>query len=221
MDQKKNGDEVGVDCGGSCQLFCKEQTAPPYILWSRAFHVTSSNYNLLAYVENQNQNGAVYKADYEFRVYDVDGNFIGRRGGQTFIPPNQRFAIFEPRFDAGTAIPKNVTFSFTSELYWVKKDPFTQRLPIRVEKVVLSGDSSSPVLNARIINESIYDLPEFDVITILYDANANAIAVSKTHLDSLKSNQASPLYFTWPLPFSETPIVKDVLPQINPFLLKY
>lgn len=218
-DGKMNGTEVGVDCGGVCQKFCPYQMSDPIVLWSRAFPVNGTTYNLLSYVENQNKNGGVPIAKYEFRIYDENNKLIGRREGQTFIPPNGRIAVFESRFDAGQSIPKNVTFEFTGDMVWVRKEPKLQLLPIKVDRIVLGEDSTSPMLSARITNDSIFDIPAFDVITVLYDSMHNAIAVSKTHLDELKSNGREPLLFTWPLPFSDTPVTKDVLPQINPFYL--
>ena len=221
MDNKQNGDEQGIDCGGSCQRYCSFQVSAPVVLWSRAFHVVGGDYNLLAYVENSNKSGAVENATYEFRVYDTNGQLIGVRDGESFVPPNQRFPIFESRFDSGTATPANTTFAFTGNLIWMKKAPTIQTLPINVTKVTLGSDSTSPSLTAQISNNSIYDLPQFDVIAILYDKDSNAINVSKTHLAGLVSNASAPLSFTWPLAFSATPIKEDVLPQINPFLTNF
>ncbi len=221
MDGKQNGDELAVDCGGACSRLCMSQVSEPIILWSRAFPVTGSDYNLFAYVENQNKNGAVYNIPYEFRVYDTDNKLIGRRQGSTFIPANQRFGVFEARFDAGTSIPKSVTFSFTGPFVWYKKAPTIQTLPIRIDKITFGSDPASPTLTAQISNDSIYDLPEFDVMTVLYDSSHNAINVSKTHKDGLKSNETAPILFTWPNAFSDTVITKDILPQINPFLTSF
>lgn len=221
MDGKQNGTEKGVDCGGSCQLYCPFEVSKPIVLWSRAFHVAGTSYNLLAYIENQNKSGAVYQAPYEFRIYDTNNKLIGRREGTTFIPPNQRYAIFESRFDAGTATPRSTTFSFVGDLVWVKKEPVLTTLPLKVDRILIGDDTTSPSLSARLVNESVYNLPEFDVITILYDEMKNAIAVSKTHTSGIESNTSIQITFTWPLPFSATPITKDVLPQINPFTIAF
>lgn len=220
-DGKQNGQETGVDCGGGCNLYCKDEVSKPLVLWSRAFPVTGSVYNLLAYVENQNKAASVPDVNYEFRVYDEGGKLIGRREGHTFIPPNQHFAVFEARFDAGTSIPKNTTFEFVGNMNWLKKDPVVQRLPIKIDRVTIGDNTDTPTLTARINNESIYDLPEFDVITILYDENKNAIAVSKTHKDYLKAGTTLPLLFTWPKAFSSVPVVKEIIHQVNPFMVKF
>lgn len=217
FDGKKNGEETGLDCGGICQKMCPEDVSDPVVLWNRIFHVSYDSYNLLAYIENQNKNSAVVEVPYEFRVYDVDNKLIGRREGSTYIPPNQRFAIFEARFNAGEAIPKSVTFNFTGSFIWWKKNPTIQTLPIKVDRITTGDDLNSPTLNARVTNDSIYDLPEFEVITILYDKEGNAVNASKTYKKGLKSNNSLNLFFTWPNPFSGVPVVKDVLLQVNPF----
>jgi len=200
---------------------CKADVSDPVVLWSRIFPVTGGAYNLLAYVENQNKNSAIASVPYEFRVYDTNNNLIGRRDGSTYIPANQRFAIFEARFDAGKATPKSVAFDFTGPFVWLKKDPTIQTLPIRIDRITLGEDINSPTLQARVVNDSIYNLPEFDVITILYNADHNVISVSKTHKAGLESNNTAEVYFTWPSAFTETPIIKDVLLEVNPFLTPF
>lgn len=220
-DGKQNGGETGVDCGGVCQRVCSSVVAEPIILWQRAFPVSNSTYNLVATIENQNKTAAVAIASYEFRIYDTNNLLIGRREGTTFIPPNQQFVVFEPRFDAGKSEIRSVLFDFTSPLVWVKKNPTIQTLPIHVDNVIYGTDKSNPTLTARLNNESVYDLPAFDVITILYNVDHIAINASKTHKDGLTSNSTTPLLFTWPNPFSEDPVTQDILPQINPFTVSF
>jgi hypothetical protein len=221
LDNKQNGTETGIDCGGTCSLMCKEDVSDPVILWSRAFPVVGNNYNLVSFVENRNKNSAVITAKYEFRIYDTNNKLLGRREGTTFIPPNQQFAIFESRFDSGQSQIKSVSFEFLSPLVWVKKSPTLQTLPIRVNNIVFNNNKDTPNLSALISNDSIYDLPEFDVIAILYDAEHNAINASKTHKDKLLSGNNLPVVFTWPEPLSAIPTTKDIMVLINPFSVPF
>ncbi len=220
-DGKKNGKETGVDCGGVCQRVCKADASEPSILWYRAFSVTGSVYNLVASIQNRNPAAGITSISYEFKIYDINNILIGRREGTTYIPPNQEFIIFEPRFDAGAHIVKSVQFSFTSPFIWVKKSPTLQRLPIKVINKILGDDKNSPVLSADLTNESIYDLPEFDVMAILYDKEGTVINASKTHKEGLLSNDTSLLLFTWPNRLSDDPVTEDVLVQINPFTVPF
>lgn len=216
-DGKKNGTEEGIDCGGGCMLVCSNRASDPVILWSRAFRVVSNSYNLVAFIQNQNKSSGVSNISYEFRIYDINNRLIGRRQGSTFIPPNKQFAVFESRFDPGQAQIKSVSFEFTEPFVWVKKESTIDNLPIFVDNIVLSDDIKNPSLSARIKNESVYDLPSFDVISILYDENHNAINASKTIKNGIKSNNSLSVFFTWPEPFTGKPVLEDILISINPF----
>ena len=217
FDGKQNGGETGVDCGGACQKICNADTSEPIILWQRAFPVTGNIYNLVAFAENRNKEAAVMQVSYEFRIYSTDNILIGRREGKTFIPPNQQFAVFESRFDSGESEIRSVDFSFTSPFVWIKKKPIIQTIPVTIDDIILKTEKGNSSLTAIINNDSIYDLPAFDVIAILYGNDNNAINASKTHKESLVSNDSSLLLFTWPQPLSDDPVTKDVIIQINPF----
>jgi hypothetical protein len=220
-DGKQNAAETGVDCGGTCSRMCDAEVSEPVVLWSRAFPVVNSNYNLVAYIENRNKNSAIFSAKYEFRIYDTNNKLLGRREGQTFIPPNQEFAIFESRFDAGQSQIKSVSFEFLPPFNWVKKEPTLQKLPIRVSNIILDNNQNTPTLSAVINNDSIYDLPGFDVIAILYDADHNAINASKTQKDKLLNNNSVPVFFTWPEALTALPVTKDIMILINPFSVSF
>lgn len=221
FDGKQNGTEAGVDCGGSCSLMCKQSVSDPFIVWSRAFKIVGNNYNLVAYVENQNKNSAIEKINYEFRVYDSSNRIIGRRQGSTFIPPNKQFAIFEPRFEAGEAVVKSVSFEFSEPFVWTRMEPKIDTLPIYVDNIDMDKNAEIPSLTARVKNESIYNLPKFDVFAILYDKDHNAINVSKTVKNGLNSGENTPVFFTWPESLTSEPVVKDVIVLINPFTFSF
>ncbi len=221
MDGVKNGAETGIDCGGTCSRRCLAQISDPIIFWSRAFHVVGSTYNLVAFIGNQNMDSAVKEATYEFKIYDVNNKMIGRKSGSTFIPPNKQFAVFDSRFDAGESQVKSVTFEFTGNLDWVKKQPTLDSLPIFIDNIAMGSDNLNPSLSARVKNESIQDLPKFETIAILYDIDNNAINASKTFRDALRSGESISVNFTWPEPLTAMPVKKDVLFSINPFSVSF
>ena len=220
-DGKQNGGETGVDCGGLCQRLCNASVSEPVVMWSRAFPVTGSMYNLVAFVKNQNKSAGIANIKYEFRIYDTNNLLIGRREGSTFIPPNQDFAVFESRFDSGQSQIRSVTFDFLPPFVWLKKEPTLALLPISIDSVMYGDNLAKPTLTARIMNDSIYNLPEFDVISILYDVNRIAINASKTHRSVLESNSTAPLLFTWPEAFPEIPVTQDIFISINPFTVSF
>ena len=221
FDGKQNGNEEGVDCGGSCDLICQGQAIEPVIIWSRAFSVIGNNHNLIAFIENRNKDKAVYKVNYEFRVYNKDNRLIGRREGSTFIPPNQRFAIVEPRFNSGLEEIKSVIFNFSEPIVWYKKEPTLQMMPFKTKDIYFEGDINGANLSVKVLNDSIYPLPPFDVIAILYDKDGNAINGSISRREELRGGAEINVVFTWPEKLSATPLTHDVFLSINPFEVSY
>ena len=122
FDGKMNGAESGIDCGGGCAKVCTSEALQLVTLWARAFKVTDGKYNLMAYVENQNRESGIPLMSYEFKVYDEDNIFIGRKSGTTFVTSNDRTAVFEAGIDTGNRIPGRVSFEWTSAPTWIKID---------------------------------------------------------------------------------------------------
>lgn len=218
MDRKQNGTETGVDCGGSCVRACNQEVNSISTLWARTFQVLPERYNAIAYLENKNENLAVYKIKYRFRFGDKDNLYIGKREGETYIPPSGKFAIFEPAIDVGKSIPVYTTLEFTEVPTWVKVDPVkVTKLKIYSSDIKLENESTSPKLSATLRNDSLTEIKDIDVVAILYNTKGNAISVSSTYLDRLKGEESAPVNFTWPEPLKETVVTKEILPLFNIF----
>src|SRR5574343_394328 len=68
FDSKQNGDEAGVDCGGSCRLLCSFDAISPNVLWTRSFRVAPGVYSAVAYVENHNITSSAVAVPYVFKL---------------------------------------------------------------------------------------------------------------------------------------------------------
>ena len=220
-DSKQNGDETGVDCGGSCAKACLSQVDEISILWARAFKVVPGRYNAVAYLENHNKNTAVNKINYRFRFADKNNVYIGKREGSTYIPPSGKFAVFEPGIDIGNSIPIYTTFEFTQTPEWTTIPPEKiNQLQVLVSNINLMNEETSPVLSATIKNNSFFVIKEVDIIAILYDANRNAVSASRTYLNELVAGENREVNFTWPEPLPDKVIAKEIIPLYNIFLVQ-
>ncbi len=213
FDQKQDGNETGIDCGGSCQLACADQVDKVAVLWARAFEVVPGRYNAVAYLENKNNGAAVEKITYRFRFGDKDNVYIGKREGTTFIPPAGRFAGFEPAIDVGNSVPMYTTFEFTEDPVWIQIPPQkAAELQTSVSNISLSGEDTAPRLSASLMNNSLLAIPNINVIAILYGADGNAVSASKTYIGRLDAGQSAAINFTWPEPFTQKVVAKEILP---------
>jgi len=200
FDGFKNGDEKGVDCGGSCRLLCSIEISKPISRWDpRVFRVSLGVYNAIAYLENPNVTGKVNVAPYVFRFYDKDNILITERSGKTFIPTGSVFGVFEGRIETRDRIPVRATFEFTSDLIWERDT--TPRPNISVVNKALVNEESSPRVEATVKNNSLSRVNNLELVVIIFDGSGNAIAVSRTFVDSIERGETKPVVFTWPIPF--------------------
>jgi Mg-chelatase subunit ChlD len=197
-DGKKNGDEIGVDCGGSCTIVCPTQTIDPIVRWARTLRVAKGAYNSVALIENPNISSAVAGISYIFRIYDEDGILIAERKGVTFIPPNSVFAVFEGGISTGEKIPTRTTFEFTGPLVWTKQ---TAQNVLSTSQKTLNNEDSSPRLDATITNTSFTSVDNSEAVAIVSSGDGNAIGVSRTFIDHLDAQAQKNVVFTWPEPF--------------------
>ncbi len=198
-DGKKNGDETGVDCGGSCTNLCSGDTIMPIIYWSKAFNISGNVYNIAAYVENPNLNSSNPKATYEFKIFDDKNILLGSRKGETFIPQNKKFIVFEPGFVITNKKPKYVEFDFTSFSPWQKNT--AKEADLNVKYSPLSGTSTAPRIDGTISNASQKSVDSLELVALVQDSQENAVAVSRTFVDNLAKGTSQDFVFTWPKPF--------------------
>ena len=220
-DGAQNGTETGIDCGGSCARACNFEVDRLSVVWARSFRVTDGRYNAVAYVENQNINTAIYRIKYRFRFADKDNLYIGMREGETFVPPSSKFAIFERAIGVGDTVPVYSTYEFTETPVWVKvPKQEIEKMKVSISDIRLEDETTTPRLTADMKNGSLYNIPEVNVVALLYDKEGNAISVSRTFVDLLRGEQTVSLSFTWPEPFQSPVVLKEIIPMYNIFLAK-
>lgn len=219
-DGRQNGTETGIDCGGSCARACIAEVDDLDVLWARSFRVIPGRYNAVAYVANHNKNSAVQKINYRFRFGDKNNVYIGKREGSTFVPPGGNFAIFEAAIDIGNSVPVYTTFEFSETPVWFKVPmALLDQLKVLVSNIEIS-ETDKPRLSATIKNDSLFTIPNLNVVAILYSADGNAVSSSKTSVSSLAPLATATLNFTWLEPFSAPIVAKEIIPIYDVFSVK-
>ncbi len=220
FDTKKNGDETGVDCGGSCALFCTEEAKNISVKWARAFKVVDGRYNVAAYIENQNTDAVVKEIGYIFKVYDNENRFIVERVGKTYISASGAMVVFEPGLiTGGNREPAFVRFEFIGEPVWYREPLFAKDVSLVVtEDPEFIDQTTVPKLTATIVNKSFQKPKDVDVYAVLYDENENALAVSKTVLSEIERNSSTQANFSWFLPIEGIVVRKEIITNFDPFI---
>lgn len=220
-DGKQNGMEIGIDCGGGCELVCKSDVRPLNVLWSRSFPVSKEIYNAVAYVENPNPDSGVQTLNYEFRLYDENNVFITLRQGKTFLGPNGSYVVLESGVNVGSRIPKRTSFSIIdNQISWraVDKEMLSKAI-LRTSGETIDESSGTLRVEAELINDSLYELNNVIVTAFVFDKEDTVIAVSKTSRDMVSSGSSSHIIFTWSQSFSGKAVRVVLMPIVNPFTL--
>lgn len=208
-DGLKNGDETGIDCGGSCQNLCTSDALTPVVLWSKIFNISGDVYSAVAYIENPNLNSKNSKATYKFRIFDANNTLITIKEGETSIPKGKKFAVFESGIVLKGLKPKSVDFEFTSFSPWVKDIEKEPTLSLKYSPIISA--STTPTVTGSISNLSLQNIGEVELVVLLLDSNENVIAASRTFIDNLLKNTSQDFFFTWQKPFDRNPSVITVI----------
>ncbi|MDD5152863.1 MAG: VWA domain-containing protein [Candidatus Pacebacteria bacterium] len=202
-DNKQNGSETGVDCGGGCATFCASQVKEPEVVWAKAFPLTPGRYSVAAYVENSNSGAGIKNARYTVRVSDASGKvLLNRDGVRDEIAPSSVFLLFEGNFDFATK-PNKV------EVEWNKDDINRWEKASKAESVLatknetLSNPDTKPRFDATLLNTDLVDdVGRVLLGAVIYDSTRNPIAVSSTYVDSAPRGSEQNIFFTWPSRFT-------------------
>jgi hypothetical protein len=208
FDGVKNGDEQGIDCGGSCQKLCASAFIPVTVAWTRFEQVIPGEYNVGAYLINPNTDGGAKGVPYHFVLYDQSGVPVSDTKGTVTIPPHRNTLAFQAAVSTAESVPVRAFFEFTAPPDWIKENDTLAPLQI-ADKNLTTGVGTS--LAVTLHNSAVVPLDHLDVYAVLYDKDGNTLDFSKTIVDRVPAQGDSIAPFTWPAVHSNV-ISIEVLP---------
>jgi len=206
----RNGNEEGVDCGGSCIRLCQNYFAPAIVSWTRFEQVAPGLYNVAAYIKNPNTEGEALKVPYAMSIYDNTGLLISSFRSTVNIPPHRDVLAFRPSISLGKSIPAKISFEFLAPPDWNKKTD--QLKALKIENKDYREEANSSTLLVTLKNSSAHELPRMSVYAVLKDGGGNAIGFSKTIIDGIGPYAETIAPFTWPVSRNGRVISIEVLP---------
>lgn len=216
-DGKQNGDETGVDCGGSCQMYCPKTVALPRVDYAAVFPVEEDVYNVVAALTSTEPSAAARSAKYKIYLYDEAGKVVKEIEGTTFIPTASQFAVFEAGVRTGTARAVRARFSWGDEpITFEKVNVNLAKFPLDISLWKRETVLDTERLNVQVSNSALSPIPESDYIVVVYDESDEPIAASKTR-ETLPARSTVTLFFSWPYEFPKEPKRYELIRRINPF----
>jgi len=202
FDLKQNGDETGIDCGGGCVRVCSADVLPPRVVWAKSFEVTEGQYNVVAYVENQNQTVATPELPYTFELLN-NGIVVSSKSGTTVLPPNSVYPVFEGRVFTDDRQPVTDTRLIidTAEI-WLPAS--AGRDQFRSSDINLSGADVRPRLDVELENTELVAAEDIEVVATIFNDAGEPVTASQTFVERIPARSTQDIVFTWPNTIAKT-----------------
>ncbi len=205
FDNRKNQDEVGIDCGGPC-ISCDIKMAKSLeIVWVKAFQVTNKKISVAAKIRNPNLNVGAKNFDYKFDIYGPFGVKLQTISDSSFIYPGEVKYIVGAGIDLPSAEEISGAEFGDSNWQWVDKDKFIKpELIVRdLTATFLKSKEKFLEIAGIVRNDSSYNLDKVGVNVIIYEKKSGIpLAASKTEVKNLLSLQEAPFKFIFPESFA-------------------
>ncbi|MBU0750034.1 hypothetical protein KKH15_00785 [Patescibacteria group bacterium] len=208
MDGKQNQDESGIDCGGGCARICAVEASAPNVRFARTLSQLGRT-DVIAYVDNRNQNAYAKDAQYTVEVYDENRTLIGKQTGVVDLAPSVTTPLFISGIPTGarTAVQAFVSFE-AGDVEWYQYDGKVQMPTVREAKL---QDGVLPRIIAVLENQTPRPFLNTEAVVTVFDSFNNAIAASKTVVRTVPASGTAEAIFTWPAPFASPAVRVEVL----------
>lgn len=215
FDNKQNGYESGIDCGGTCSLRCSDEIIPLSIIWSRALQTGTTTYDFVTMISNKNIDNTSRVLGYSFTAYDETGNQLIVVNGTTTTPVDTDFPIIKQNITLPQKPKEIVVKLFDTPHFTVAEKPTSPTIR-SINTRYESGDI--PRVYTTIINTKRITISNLPVRVVLYDINDNAIASGETIINFLDKEGSQDITFTWNNPLSQSPSKIRIYPIFDAFL---
>lgn len=211
FDGKQNQNEIGVDCGGECNLRCNFEVQSMQTLWTRPFPITSDYWNAVAYVENPNFDSYAEAVPYRFLLYDENNVLVIEKQGSAFVTGDPVVPVFSGGLDVGSRPPRRALFEWLVPPTWYRL-PTKHDVDLDQQKYIPS--ESVQVVEAILRNREVRELRDITITAIVYGQDQNAIASSETLVEYIAPLESVRVTWTWPQPFTEDVGRVELIPRI-------
>lgn len=196
-DKTQNGDELGVDCGGSCTKLCSSSFIQiPGASWVRFREVAPQTYSIAAYIVNPNPRAAVDDVPYKITFYDKDGFDLRTINGTFSLTPGRSIVVFRTGVKITDQKPTRAVIEYPQSPDWYLANDKLINLSITDKRY--KEDKNGSYLDVILKNDGNAPLSDLTIYAILKDADSNVIDFSQTIVDRIAPMSSAVAPFTWP-----------------------
>lgn len=205
FDALQNGDERGIDCGGSCERICEADVRTVFVEFAQ-YVGDGPRADIVAQVTNPNTNADVFNATYTAELFTSGGDRIAIREGVVHIPARSTATIFvqdiAPNVPRSRLLGARAVVTLDNILY-VDGTPLPKPT---VESFRWNTTGSAPVLSVTITGDLDTELLRVPLTAIAFDEGGRVLAASRSVIDRLPRSESRSVFFTWSEQFPSEPV---------------
>jgi hypothetical protein len=207
FDGKQNGTENGIDCGGECQLVCRNSTVSIFTIWSRVF-AGENGVSGSALLENKNTRAIAVDVPYKFSIFKGEIE-LSSVEGLINIPPKKRIPLIIEGLEKGVQEVDYHTLEIGEPREWVYEQG--EKSPFLISQQVIEEKDGLPIVSARVKNLTFDEvIQDSYFVVFVYDEFDTVIGQSTTYIKELKPEETKDIAFTWREKFDSEVIRFDV-----------
>ncbi len=213
-DGKKNGIELGIDCGGSCLLVCASEYKPLTVSLARAIKTAPGVYDILILIDNPNLNMSPKMLSVVVDLYDNNGkNFKTLRSVSPAFSGSE-IPVFNQNLEAENI--SNVIARIEPYEMYRSNGGYTVKLKsFTYEKK--SNSTDLDIFYTSPYRDNITDT--FISMIVAYNSLGNVVGFTQSEIKGLSADKAGEVFVSLPYR-TEGDIAKIEFVPLNMFYAK-
>jgi len=202
FDERQNGNETGIDCGGSC-VACGIKYARNLEIIGEVsiLEVTSDAIETIVRVRNPNTEYGV-KFDYQVKFLDSFGQIKDTVNAQSFIYPSSAKYLVIPKIEGKKSeiVKAEVIFNEESFQWFASNKTSKDLFGVYDVQTQFLEDAKNPgylKVVGKINNKMSYNFSSVNMTILVYSKIGELLNAVETQLDGLNSNTTEQFEYTW------------------------
>ena len=190
-DRLMNGIEIDIDCGGACELQCKNTYNQLEVVLQKSFVSVASTTDIVVVLENKNKYMAPKNIKVDVDLYTKGGSFVETVSKEALAGTQKYIPVYIDNYksaDIGKVIVRSMSY-----------DMYTTNGAYDVALVDYNMSEDKMRLNIKIKNIYKQELNEkLKLYVLIRDELDNVVAINHQDINAMKFEEVKSLNFLWP-----------------------
>lgn len=186
FDNKKNQNETGVDCGGSCTSCVLKNSQPLRISSLEIFDNGNKTITAIGEIKNVNLSVGAKQFLYTIAIYDRADRELFSKSGRSFVYPDKSRTIIEPAIAVEPAAAARGEIKI-GEVFWQAEADFggIPEKNLAVIGMTIRGDGGGFIIAGAVKNANPIAADRVVIKAVLFDKDGLRRGASQTIIEKL------------------------------------